>query len=195
METSRGFQRIIAIALLVLVVLLVWRAGLDPAWRAWREDREAVASHRDAIARLRGLAAAGPRYQKALTELRQRSGFADALIRAPSATLAAAQLQQRVKALVEQAGGSMVSAQPAEAQAAGPFTRVGLGVRVTVSVAALQKVLHSLETRTPVVVIDEMLVLSRAARRSRRRVPVRDELDVRLTLSAFAAPSLVREPG
>lgn len=195
MNASPGFRRILAVALLILLILVIWRMGIQPVWQAWQQDRETVADYRDAIARFKGLAAAGTRYEAALSQLRQQAGFTDALIRSPSATLAAADLQQRVKRLVEQSGGSLVSAQPSEAEPAGPFIRIGLGVRMIVSVEALQKVLHALETRTPVVVIDEMLVLSRGGRNARRRAQVRDQLDVRLELSAFTISSAPESTG
>jgi len=188
MAMSRGFSRALALGLLGLMLAGAWRVGVAPAWRAWQADREAVARHRDTLARLRGLAAAQPRYEAALAELRSESALSDALIRSPSATLAAAELQQRVKALVEAAGGSLVSAQPEQAREAGPFTRIGLGVRMIVSIAALQQVLHALETGTPLVVIDRMQVLARGARAgSRRRAPASGDLDVRLELAAFVA--------
>ena len=95
------------------------------------------------------------------------------------------------KALVEGAGGSLVSTQPTESSPAGPFTRIGLNLRILVSVQALQTVLYELETRRPLVVIDEMLVLSRTrgARQRRRAAGTNPgQLDVRLQLGAFLAP-------
>ncbi len=187
MEMSPGFRRALALGLLGLLCAVLWRAAAAPAWRAFEADREAVDHHRDTIARLRGIAAAGSTYQSALERLRSQGGLAGAIMESQSDTLAAAELQQRVKALVEGAGGSLVSAQPTDSQAAGPFTRIGLSVRMVIDTPALQRVLHALESESPVVVIDDMLVLSRGARSSRRRVVTVDELDARLQLAAFVS--------
>jgi general secretion pathway protein M len=186
---SPGFSRALALLLLLLLLVVLWRATAAPLWGAWQADRDAVVRQRDAIARLRGLASMGADYRRALERSRASNGFDGALIEAPSATLAAAELQQQVKALVEGAGGSLVSAQPVDTVPAGPFTRIGLSLRVLVSVQALQKVLYELETRRPLVVIDEMLVLSRAgSARNRRRAKVTGQLDVRLQVGSFLAP-------
>lgn len=193
MNTSPAFRRAAALALLVLLGVLIWRVGVDPLYRAWHADREAVQELRDAIARLRGIAASRQDYERALAEARQASGTADALMRSPSGTLAAADLQQRIKALVEGTGGSLISAQPSDPQPAGPFTRIGLSVRMIVSTPALQRVLHALETEVPVVVVEEMLVLARGARSGRRSGANPDELDVRLQLSGFVADALAQE--
>jgi hypothetical protein len=170
-------------------------------WQAWRDDSEAVAAHRDAIGRFRGLSSARADYEAALVEIRRQSGSSDALIRSDSATLAAADLQQRVKALVESVGGTLVSAQPGEGAEAGPFTRVDLSVRMLITIGALQKVLHDLESGAPLVVIDQIQVLSRRTRTTRRRgrrVPKQaatGQLDVRLKAAAFVAIPASRAPG
>lgn len=193
MATSLAFRRAAALALLVLLAVAIWRVGAAPLYRAWHADREAVQELRDAIARLRGLAASRPAYERALAEARQASGTADALMVSPSATLAAADLQQRVKALIEGAGGALVSVQPTEPLAVGPFTQVGLSVRMIVSTPSLQRVLHALETGAPVVVVEQLLALARGVRAGRRPAESTDELDVRLQLSAFVSAALAQE--
>lgn len=193
MASSLAFRRAAALALLVLLAVVIWRVGAAPLYRAWHADREAVQELRDAIARLRGLAASRPAYERALAEARQASGITDALMISPSATLAAADLQQRVKALVEGAGGALVSVQPTDPLAVGPFTQVGLSVRMIVSTPSLQRVLHALETGSPVVVVEQLLVLARGVRAGRRGTEMADELDVRLQLSAFVSASLAQE--
>ena len=199
MNASPGFRRAVALGLLVLVLVAFWRFGVAPAWQAWNEGREEVARLRDALARFQGLSLARADYERALAEERRAPGLRGALIEAESATLAAAKLQQSVKALVEGAGGSLVSSQPTEAASEGPFTRVGLNVRMLLSTPALQKVLHALETQRPVLVVDEMLVLARGARartRSRRSTRPADQLDVRMELGGFLAPVVAEErPG
>lgn len=201
MAASAGFRRAAAVGLLVLVAVAFWRFAVEPVWRGWRDDAEAVAAHRDAIGRFRGLAAAREDYASALAEIRRQSGRSDALIRAASATLAAADLQQRVKALVETAGGTLVSAQPGEGAAAGPFTRVDLSVRMLITIDALQKVLHDLESGAPLVVIDELQIPSRQSRAARRRgrqvvqPETGTQLDVRLKAAAFVAVTAARGAG
>ena len=196
MDASPGFRRAVAVALLVLALAALWRFGAAPLWRAWQADRESVARLGEQIARLETLARSREDFARALRAAQEAPGLTGALIEADSPTLAAAQLQQTVKALVEAAGGSVVSSQPTDAVPAGPYSRIGLEVRMLVTVEALQRVLHELESRRPVLVVDEMLVLSRTARRPRRGVQQHSgPLDVRLQIAGFLGSTERRRAG
>lgn len=189
MNASPGFRRAVAVALLALVVAAAWRLAALPLVQSWQADREAVAELSDRLARLRALAGARDDFARALEEERATSGLDGALIEAESPTLAAAQLQQSLKALVEAVGGSLVSSQPTAAEATGPYTRVGLDVRMLLGVDDLQRVLHALESQRPVLVVSELLVLSRGTqRRLRGAAAATGPLDVRLEVAGFLAP-------
>ena len=57
-------------------------------------------------------------------------------------------------------------------------------------VDALQRVLHALESQRPMLVIGEMMVLSRGNRRRvRAAAAARGPLDVRLEVTGFLAPA------
>ena len=184
---SRAFSRTLAVALLVLLVVILWRVAVAPLWSRFAQDREAIAEARGAIARYQQLTARRDEFQKAIDELDTDEGLERALLSAGSSTLAAAQLQQRVKATVEQHGGSLVSSQVLDAERKGPFAKVRVNVRMSVSVEELQNVLHELESQLPILVLDGMQAQSRRARR-RRGAANRSQgarLDVRLQLAGF----------
>lgn len=194
---SQGFQRTLALALLVLIFALVWRGGLSPAWRQWSLGAQQVEQQRDRIARLRSMAESREQFSRALTAARAASGVDAALMNFASVTLAAAQLQQDVKSMVESAGGSVVSSQPVDAPSQGPFSRAQLSVRLLLNSEALQQVMHTLETQRPVVLIEDIQILTRNSRRARSRAasPASNEmLDVRLSVVGFLART-AKEPG
>jgi general secretion pathway protein M len=181
-------RRILALALVALLAAAFWRAVAEPLWRTWRNNAQTVSDRRDAVARLRGLAASRAVYESALREADEDFDVSEALMESPSETLAAADLQQQVKDLVEASGGTLVSVQPTDPRPAGPFVRIGLSVRLITSTGALQQVLYKLESSLPVVVIDEMLLLARTATRGARQGQAPgDELDVRLQLAGFVS--------
>lgn len=193
MVVSPPMRRILALALLALLAAVLWRMGVEPLWRIWRIDAQTVADRRDAIAKLRGLAASRDVYEAALREADADFDVSQGLMEAPSQTLAAADLQQQVKALVEESGGTLVSVQPTDPRPAGPYVRVGLNVRLITSIDALQRVLYALESRLPVVVIDEMQLLARTAPRNARRGEAPgEELVVRLQLAGFVGGEAAR---
>lgn len=187
---SQGFQRTLALALLVLILALVWRGALRPAWQQWSLGAQQVEQQRDRIARLRGMAGSREQFSRALADARAASGVDAALMDFASVTLAAAQLQQDVKSLVESAGGSVVSSQPVDAPSQGPFARAQLSVRLLINSEALQRVMHTLETQRPVVLIEDILILTRNRRRTRSRAATaasKEMLDVRLSVVGFLA--------
>ncbi|MFT5444988.1 MAG: general secretion pathway protein M [Gammaproteobacteria bacterium] len=197
MAMSQGFQRTLAVALLVLIFVLVWRGALRPAWQQWSLGAQQVEQQRDLTARLRAMAGSREQFSRALTEARAASGVDAALMDFASVTLAAARLQQDVKSLVEATGGSVVSSQPVNAPSQGPFARAQLSVRLLINGQALQRVMHTLETQRPVVLIEDIMILIRNRRRSRSRAATavgNEMLDVRLSVVGFLART-AKEPG
>jgi general secretion pathway protein M len=186
MALSQGFQRCLAVALLALLLALVWRTAVRPLWQQWTHNEQLIEQQRSTIDRLSAMAASRDRYAQALNEMRARSGVDDALMKSGTVTLAAAQLQRKVKSLVESVGGSVVSAQAKDGADEGPFARVQLDVRLSVSNIALQKVMHALETQRPIVIIEELLILAKR-RRNKRAASADEMLDVRVSIAGFVA--------
>ena len=183
---SHGFQRFLAVALLALLLAVVWRTAVRPLWQQWTHHEQLIVQQRSTIERLRSMAASRDRYAQALSQMRARSGVDDALMKSDTVTLAAAQLQREVKSLVESAGGSVVSAQAKDGVDEGPFARVQLDVRLSVSNIALQKVMHALETQRPIVIIEELLILANSVR-NKRASSADEMLDVRVSIAGFVA--------
>ena len=92
----------------------------------------------------------------------------DILAQFSAPSLAAAELQQRVKAVIEAAGATLRSTQ------ALPPTEEGNAVKVTVSTTmmgdtdTLRKILRDLEAQTPLLFVDNLDV---SARENRPRLP------------------------
>lgn len=185
---SASFSRILAVMLVLLILAAVWRLAIQPVWGAWRDDSEAIQSTREAIARFKGVARSRDALLRSLEVVRSNPALQGALMSASTPTLAAAQLQQQLKATVETAGGSMVSSQVLDGQPDGTFVKVRVNVRMTLSVAQLQQVLYEIESQRPVLMVDELLILSRSRsnRSSRRKkVQVKTNLDVRAQLAGY----------
>lgn len=185
---SASFSRILAVMLVLLILAAVWRLAIQPAWSAWREDSEVIETTREAIARFKGVAQSRDALLRSLEVVRSNPALKGALMNASTPTLAAAQLQQQLKATVEAAGGSMVSSQVLDGQPDGTFVKVRVNVRMTLSVPQLQQVLYELESQRPVLMVDELLILSRtrSSRSSRRKaVAAKTNLDVRAQLSGY----------
>lgn len=175
---TRG--RAIALAILVLPLLLLWRYALAPAWHSYSDIGLGIEEARFQIQRYQGLAQRLPQLEKqagAVTTARPLAGY---LMEGENRALAAANLQRRLQQDVRRHNGRILSARVVKAVADGPFERVTVDVRAQLPLAGLQGFLHALETGKPYLFIDTMNVSARPARR--RGKPTAPEMDLRLTL-------------
>ena len=178
-------SRLLAIALLLLCMGVVVQVLALPAWRTYRDDQQAVEQHRDQIERFKRIAKSAPEIRQQLQELEERRKRDQYVLTAESTVLAAAALQERVKAIVEQSGGRLTSTQVPPAVAEGAYNKVTVKVRMSVATPALQSVLYELESGVPYLVVDNVAVLARRARRRRDKQPQPQTLDVRFDLSGY----------
>jgi len=180
-------NRSLAVILLLMVALLAWIAVAEPLRVEYVRDRQSIDSQRDNITRFEAIAARLDEYQANLRRQRQNPELSRSVLRANSATLAAANLQQRVKSVVERQGGALVSTQVLETVPEAPFTRIRINVRMLLSVPILQQVLHEIEAQTPYLTVRQLLVTNRQwrGRKPRRRNKPLESLDVRMVIVAY----------
>ncbi|MEM7251677.1 MAG: type II secretion system protein GspM [Pseudomonadota bacterium] len=192
---SPGVRKVIALALLVLAIMAGVSLLLGPAWRTYAENRESIADDQYRLVRLKEISRRQPELLKAETELRKRQAETGHIMSERSAPLAAAALQERVKAVVEGTGGSVSSARVLPAVPEGAFQRVTVSVRLSLTNEALQAVLFELESAVPYLVVNNVAINSRRrgrSNRSRRRrnraptvVATPNRLDVVFELSGY----------
>lgn len=76
-------------------------------------------------------------------------------------TLAAAELQRRVKQIAEQYGGGIVSSQILGEQEEDGLHRVVLRVNLRMALPAFERILYTLETQPPVLILDNVTIVAR----------------------------------
>ncbi|MDS4019177.1 MAG: type II secretion system protein GspM [Candidatus Competibacter sp.] len=165
-STAPGWsQRLAALLLLALVVggafhLLVDR-GLLGSYRYYQTQVEQLQGR---LEQLQRMAASREPIQQLIARIEQDHGVAARYLPQSVPALAAADLQQRVKAVVEAAGGTLRSTQ------ALPPVEEGSAVKVTVSATlsgdtdSLRKILYDLESQTPLLFVDNLEVAARETR-------------------------------
>lgn len=186
-------RRILAVVLLLLVIAFVVRAVAMPVWSTYVDNREAIAQMDETIARYSRLSTQVETLRSAVGELQESDDLARYILAQESEPLAAAALQERVKSVVTRSGGTLSSTQVLPAESTQGFKRVTVSVRMAVSIEALQRVLYDLENDLPYLLADEIVILSRGARKRRRKNQPElavDQLDVRFNLYGF-----MRDPG
>jgi hypothetical protein len=181
---SRG----LALALLALAVLLGLALLLAPFLLLHRHYDRAIESLQDRIEVYRRAAALTPELKRALDAVRAKNGRRF-FLQNTAPNLASAELQDLVRAAIENNNGRITTIQTAQPREDGKFKQVGINVQFFASTPNLQKILYALETQTPYALIENLTVRPLNAFRGFKPAPgTEPELSVLLDVSAFALP-------
>lgn len=193
-------SRMLALCLLAFVLFGGYVLVAVPLINAYEENAAAIERAETLLQRQHALAAQQPQLRERLEEEREQADALSGYLEGPSDALAAAELQDLVKEVVEGSGGELRSTRilPAEDVEASPGTRrTTLRVQMMVNIEGLGEILHALEAGQPYVLIDELSIRNQRERRQRRRnnrAEVADGepmLDVSLELSGFVREASV----
>ena len=179
-------SRVLALALLALAVLLGIALLLTPFLLLHRHYDATIDALQDRIEVYRRVAAQTPELKKALEALRAKDGRRF-FLHNTAPNLAGAELQDLVRAAIENNGGRITTIQTAQPREDGRFRQVGINVQLFASTPNLQKILYALETQTPYTLIENITVRPLNAFRGFKPPPGNEpELSVLLDVSGFA---------
>ena len=179
-------SRVLALALLALAVLLGIALLLTPFLLLHRHYDATIDALQDRIEVYRRAAAQTPELKKALEALRAKDGRRF-FLHNTAPNLAGAELQDLVRAAIENNGGRITTIQTAQPREDGRFRQVGINVQLFASTPNLQKILYALETQTPYTLIENITVRPLNAFRGFKPPPGNEpELSVLLDVSGFA---------
>ena len=181
-------SRTLAVVLLGIALLGAYRLVIAPLVTAYRDGQSRIEQAKELLQRYEALAEQRSLLADRLAEEQERAASAAGYLTGPSDALAAAELQDRVKSVVEGAGGELRSTQilPAEELEADlGFRRTTLRVHFVVTIDGLEETLYELETGQPYLIIDEVTVRQERARRRRSEPQAQPMLDVSLELFGY----------
>ncbi len=190
MTLSPVMSRLLALALTIALVGAVYSLAVEPVLDAHQGYAETIERARGLVERYGRIGAARQQLERQLVELRKRSRSTSGHLDGKSATLAAAQLQNRVKRIVTRNGGSIRSLQTLPPRNERDLERVSIRIQMTARIEQLQKILYAFETSRTYLFLDDVNIRAQKTGRSRRRrgaKPVDDrQLSVRMNLFGFA---------
>lgn len=162
-------QRLAALSLLILLgggalYLLVDRGMID----RYSYYQTHLEQQQDRLEQLERMAASREPIQQLIAGILQDRNAAAQYLPQSAPPLAAAELQQRVKAVVEAAGGTLRSTQALPPAEEGSAVKVTVNASMTGDTESLQKILYELESQTPLLFLDNLDV---TARENRPRLP------------------------
>lgn len=166
-------SRTLALALLAAVPLLAYRFVIEPVIATYRDADEAIAQAQRLLTGYRERAEQKTELAELLAAEDARAAGTTGYLQATEDALAAAELQDRIKAVVEAAGGDLRSAQSLKAATVEATTvrRAALKVRFQADIESLAKILYELETGEPYLFIEGLSIREERRRRRRRDEP------------------------
>ena len=179
-------SRTLAVVLLVLAVLLGLAVILLPFALLHRHYDVAIETLQDRLATYHRVAAQAPEYRKALDAMRAVNGRRFYLTNtAPN--LASAELQDIVRAAIENNGGRITTIQTTPPREDGRFRQIGISVQLFATTPNLQKIVYALETQVPYALVENITIRPLNAFRGFKPVPGNEpEVSVLLDVTGFA---------
>jgi general secretion pathway protein M len=174
-------SRMLAVALLGAVLLAGYGLVLAPFITAYGEIDREVEEQLSLLQRYRSLANQRPELSAKLADLEQQAAKLGDYLKGPTDALAAAELQNHAKAVIEGAGGSLRSTQILPVSVVNskvPVRQATLRLQLGIGIKGLQKVLYELETGQPYLFVDQLTVRQPQMRRSSKEPDQEPVLDV-----------------
>ncbi len=162
-------RRAIALILLVGAIAVPYVFIVQPLAAKHQETRETITQDQDQLQRYRRIAANRPLLQARHEQLQRDPISQGAYLSGESEALIAANLQNRIKTVIEANGGKLASTQILQSGGEDGFRVVTIRVRMTADIDAASKTFYALEAGQPFLFVDSIDISSRQARRRRRR--------------------------
>jgi general secretion pathway protein M len=174
-----------ALVILAIVVAAALAAIAVPLWMANRHYDRALAEMSDRLDRYRRLASTRPEVARNLEAIRAKDARRF-FLRSGGASLAAAEIQEQLRQLVEQSGGRLITMGAPVAKDDGRYRQVTVNLQMTANNAAMRRILHTLESGTPYLFIENLMVRSQVPSNFRPVPGAEPELFVQFDLSGYA---------
>jgi len=167
--TTPGWgQRLAALALLLLVGGALYLAVDQWLIGRYRDYQNQLQQQQERLAQLERIAATREPVKQRIAKVQQDRNITAQYLPQSAPALAAAELQQRIKAVVEAAGGTLQSTQALPPVEEGGAMKVTVSAIMNGDTGSVQKVLYDLEGQTPLLFVDN---LELSARMMRPRLP------------------------
>jgi general secretion pathway protein M len=192
---SRDFRRFLAVALLLAAVLAVHVLVIEPVINAHRRLDAAWTGNSNLLANYSRITAALGSLREAQTALENDANAVPAYLTAPSLTLAATELQNRLNATMQRHKAQLIGPRVLDPVEEGAFQRIGMRITLTATLAPLQAILYDLESGVPFLFIDELTIQRQEGRPQRRtatsslQAAPDPQLDVSFNLLAYLRKS------
>ena len=183
---SPWLRRSAAVTILLALLFAVVTGVILPIVDEYDANRSAADMMRATAARLQRAQRDLPALRAELEALKQQPVAQAGLLQGANESLIAAQLQSRIKALVESARGELKSTQILPGRDESNFRRIAIRSQMAISIVGLQRVLYELESASPFLFLDNIDIRARPVQRQRERGAPDGVLEVRFDVFGYA---------
>ena len=200
---SPPLSRALAAAILLGLVGLAYYGAIAPIVDAYQSSHRSIVQLRAELSRYERVGSALPARRDELAALRRRQWAQDGFLQGPSDTLVAAQIQNRLKRLVEAGKGQLQSTQILPPRQEGAVRRITVRAQMSATLGGMLHVFYALESGYPLLFLDNVDIRKRPAQYGRGVARMDDDvLDVQFDIygymrgkSAKPAPASARSAG
>lgn len=178
-----AFSRTLALALLLALLGGLYLFVAVPLAERQASLDQAIAAKSELLRRYVAISGSGKELAEKLKRLRSKNPAAEAFLVGASESLVGAQLQDRMKRIVEESGGRLTSVQILPGQDEAGFRRITIRARINGSLKSVQMILHALETPPPLLIVESLNIRTQRTRRRRKKdtaqsLPLNVNIDV-----------------
>lgn len=182
---SKNQSRGLAIGLLILFLAIGGLLLFIPVNMSHRYYDQSLDSMADYLGRYRHVIATHAEVQSALDQVKNKNGRQH-FLRNTGAALAASEIQETAKSLIEVNGGKLVSMQVVPFKDDGGYRRVTVNVQFISNMSTLRKTLYAVETVQPYLLLDNVSIRSQANTLNKGAPVTEPELIAQFDVSGYA---------
>ena len=184
-KLDRKQRRLLALAILLLALALVFSITVLPVLLANQHYRDTIAGLEGRLQQLQRAAAIGDTLQPQYEQLKRWKTSDAQYLKSNSAALAAAELQRLVKRIIVSKNAEVVSTQILTTRQEEGFDRVALKVRIRGELENIIQAFYVIETGEPFVFMDNVSVRASRGRRVRGQAPTLQTLYIDMELIGY----------
>ena len=178
-------SRRLAITILTVVVIAPVAIIGSLTWLAHRHYDTAINERLDRVERYNRIAATRAEVSKQLDAMKARD-TRRYFLRTGAAALSAAEVQEAVRALVEGGGARLITMQAPSSKEEGRYRNLTVNVQLTANSVALRRILNAIETNTPYLFIDTLLIRSQVPGNFKPSPGAEPEMFVQFDMHGYA---------
>jgi len=181
-------SRVLALSLLMVLIVLFMAVTVLPMYWLHRHYDQAIEQQLDLLARYSRIGATGQDLAKQLEALKAR-GARGFFLKNPAPALAASEIQETAKGVVERNGGKIISMQIPAHKDDGNYRKVTVNIQMSANISAAQKIFYSLETQRPYLILDNISIRTAIWQmpQSAQATAPDAEFNVRFDVAGYAA--------